>query len=138
MPIAKIENGTWPHPSRLPLGGGWSGHCTAPGHEGNVPSDDILHAFCNLGYASTCEWSPKQRTSDAVRFAVSAPASGKDASSAARVIRLNYVCERDHRPCTHGELAYDLSAGVWLQCHEDPRIQKMADCFLQAYLKKKA
>ena len=25
MPVEKLENGTWPHPSRLPLGSGWRG-----------------------------------------------------------------------------------------------------------------
>ena len=29
-----------------------AGHCTAPGHENQTPAQDILEAFCNLGYAS--------------------------------------------------------------------------------------
>src|SRR4029077_1726709 len=53
MPVAKLENGNWPHPTRLPLGCGWSGHCTAPGHEDAIPSQDVMQTFCNLGYAGS-------------------------------------------------------------------------------------
>jgi len=35
-------------------------------------------------------------------------------------------------------LEFDLSRAIWLQRHEDARIQKMAECFLESYLKKKA
>lgn len=138
MPLAKLENGAWPHPGRLPLGCGWSGNCTAPGHEGEVPPRDVLEAFCNLGYASSCEWAPQERAWDAVRFSVSAPGE-KDKekrSVATSVLRLVYVCERDHRPVAHGELTFDLATAAWTSPHEDPRIQKMGECFLDSYLKK--
>jgi hypothetical protein len=144
MPVARLENGKWPHPSRLPLGAGWCGHCTAPGHEGGVPPQDVLEAFCNLGYASNCNWSPPGRVWDAVRFAVSAPrdtASSpepKILANPARVLLLHYVCERNHRPIEHGDLEFDLSTAIWLRRHEDARVQKMAECFLESYLKKKA
>jgi hypothetical protein len=145
MPVARLENGSWPHPARLPLGSGWCGHCTAPGHEGERPSQDVLEAFCNLGYASSCGWSPPQRVWDAVRFAVSAPqcpAIGAEPRNAVavpgRVLLLRYVCEREHRPVEHGDLEFDLSRATWLRPHADSRIQKMAECFLESYLKKKA
>ena len=142
MPVVKLENGAWPHPARLPLGCGWNGHCTAPGHEDEIPPQDILEAFCNLGYASSCAWAPPDRAWDAVRFSVPAPTDSscndKDRRSAARVLRLVYVCERDHRPVTHGELMFDLATAAWTCPHEDPRIQKMAECFLDSYLKKKS
>jgi hypothetical protein len=142
MPVARIENGNWPHPARLPLGLGWSGHCTAPGHEGQAPAHDVLETFCNLGYASGCSWSPPERVWDAVRFAVSAPPGRKQAQDAAalpaRTLLLRYVCERDHRPVEHGDLEFDSSGAVWLRRHGDARIQKMAECFLESYLKKRA
>jgi hypothetical protein len=56
----------------------------------------------------------------------------------ARVLFLRYVCERDHRPVEHGDLEFDLSRAVWVRRHDDVRIQKMAECFLESYLKKKA
>jgi hypothetical protein len=145
MPLARLENGTWPHPARLPLGGGWCGHCTAPGHEGETPPQDVLEAFCNLGYASSCNWSPQERVWDAVRFAVNAPLDSVTRSTLrgtatvpARILLLRYVCERNNRPAESGDLEFDLSRATWLRRHGDPRIQKMAECFLESYLKKKA
>jgi hypothetical protein len=144
MPTARLENGNWPHPHRLPLGCGWNGHCTAPGHEGELPPQHILEAFCNLGYATSCSWAPQQRDWDAVRFAVSAPErSARDRhqmaeNASTRMLRLSYVCERNHRPVAHGDLAFDLATATWLQPHRDVRIQRMAECFLDSYLKRKA
>jgi hypothetical protein len=53
-------------------------------------------------------------------------------------IRVVYICERDHRPVHHGHLEFDLKKSVWLQSHDDVRVQKMADCFLESYLTKKS
>jgi hypothetical protein len=145
MPVAKLENGSWPHPARLPLGGGWSGHCTAPGHEDAVPSQDVLQTFCNLGYASSCGWAPAERRWDAVRFAVASPARNSrefDPISAerapARILRLTFVYEQNNRPVGRGELEFDLSTMTWPRLHEDARIQKMAECFLEAYLSRRS
>lgn len=153
MPLERLENGNWPHPARLPLGGGWRGHCTAAGHEGEVPPQHVLEAFCNLGYADPCAWAPLERTWDAVRFGVSfAPSAGsadravgespgnhdsEGGTSDLRTIYLCYVCERNHLPVEHGSLQFDLSQMIWLQRHGDPRVQKMAECFLDSYLKKR-
>ena len=60
------------------------------------------------------------------------------ANRGSRILALAYVCERDHRPVHNGELEFDLSQAAWLRHHDDPRIQKMAECFLESYLKKKA
>jgi hypothetical protein len=144
MPVEKLENGSWPHPARLPLGAGWRGHCTSPGHEGELPAQDILEAFCNLGYADCCAWAPRERAWDAVRFAVSAPAEAAGSGDSgrtnvpSRVLRLRYVCERNHRPVESGDLEFDLPFAAWRRCHDDARVQKMAECFLESYLKKKA
>ena len=144
MPVARLENGSWPHPARLPLGGGWCGHCTAPGHEGETPQQEVLENFCNLGYASGCSWSPLDRVWDAVRFAVSAPLGPAGRvetlgnSVGVRTLVLRYVCERDHRPVAYGDLEFDLPSATWLRRHDDARIQKMAECFLDSYLTKKA
>ncbi len=131
MPIEKLENGTWTHPSRLPLGCGWSGHCTAPGHDGETPSQEELQQFCNLGYAAGCPRLPAERTWDSVRFGARTMVS---ASAADPHIRLRYVCERAHRPADHGLLEFDPASTSWSTQHPDPRLQRMAECFLMAYL----
>jgi hypothetical protein len=143
MPVEKLENGSWPHPSRLPLGAGWCGHCTAPDHEGEVPTQNVLEAFCNLGYAEGCSWAPLTRRCDAVRFAVRAPTEAREelreqeSETTSSIISLRYVCEKNHLPVEHGELEFDLTRAGWSRPHSDPRLQKMADCYLESYLKKK-
>ena len=129
MPTAKFEDGAWRHRPRLPLGDGWRGHCTAPGHEGVHPSDEELKEFCNLGYARGCQRLPQRRHADAVRFSPGRDAEGK--------VQLFYVCEVDHGPGEHGTLEYDSVLGRWNSAHPDTRIQKMADCYLDAYLLRK-
>lgn len=141
MPLEKLSGGAWPHPARLPLGCGWSGHCTAPGHEGQHPPQDVLEAFCNLGYASSCEWAPTERAWDAVRFSVAVPLDPekkREDSAPSQAIRVCYVCEKNHRPVEHGDLEFDLQRSIWLRHHEDARVQRMAECFLESYLKKKS
>ncbi len=138
MPVAKLENGSWPHPARLPLGGGWSGHCTAPQHENEIPAQDVLEAFCNLGYARGCAWAPQERKWDAVRFAVSAQreSENREKDNSSRLVRIRYVGERNHCPVERGDLEFDAQQLKWVKRHEDPRLQKMAECFLKSRLSK--
>lgn len=124
LPIEKIADPQWNHPLRLPLGGGWTGQCTAPGHESTQPSADELRDHCNLGYAR-CGRLPQERRSDAVRFAVSR--AGSDC------IEVRYVCEAAHLPVENGTLAFELKAEQWSVAHPDPRIQRQAECYLESY-----
>jgi hypothetical protein len=126
MPVRKLEDGAWLHPSRLPLGSGWSGYCCAPGHEGAQPSDEQLREFCNLGYAESCSYLPTERTCDAVRFSIARETGSQ--------LFLWFVCEAGHLPVAHGMLEYDVSLGRWTSSHDDPRIQKMAECYVESYL----
>jgi hypothetical protein len=126
MPTSKLEDGGWLHPSRLPLGGGWNGHCSAPGHEGAEPTIEELRELCNLGYAALCPRLPEQRGYDAVRFSLARDRGAQ--------LLFWFVCESGHRPAAYGMLEYDLSLGRWISSHPDARIQKMAECYLQSYL----
>ncbi len=158
MPVEKLENGAWPHPARLPLGGGGRGRCTAPSHEGEIPAQSALEEFCNLGYAARCGRLPPDRAWDAVRFAVTSgpqtkggkgcqsnesPNDGKsnDPDVARRlpnrIIQLRYVCERDHQPVEDGKLEFDAGGARWVHRHADERVQKMAECFLEYHLAKR-
>lgn len=126
MPTTKFDDAGWLHPSRLPLGGGWHGQCSAPGHESAELTSDELRDGCNLGYAKSCARLPQARMCDAVRFSVA-----RDRGS---FVLLCYVCESGHRPVTHGTLEYDVALAQWTVAHSDPRIQRMAECFLATYL----
>lgn len=128
LPQQRIANSPWPHPARLPLGDAWTGHCTAPGHEGVRPSDRELREGCNLGYARACPRLPRQRSSDAVRFSL---ARDRD-----QVLSVQFVCEIAHAPGEHGMLEFDAAAGRWSSAHADARIQKMAECYLESYLRR--
>ena len=128
LPTHKSEDGSWPHPARLPLGAGWMGQCCAPGHVGTAPSDEELRDHCNLGYATCCRL-PEQRSADAIRFSVA-----RDRGSQ---LDLWFVCELGHRPAAHGKLQYDLVQSQWLSTHPEPHVQKMAECYLQSYLQRR-
>ena len=125
FPLERIENPPWPHPARLPLGDGWTGHCTAPGHEGAQPTEEELQDGCNLGYARACPRLPRQRLCDAIRFSLARDRDHK--------LTVQFVCEIGHAPAEHGMLEFDAAAGRWSSRHEDARIQKMAECYLHSY-----
>jgi hypothetical protein len=126
MPMSKLDDGGWLHPSRLPLGGGWTGHCCAPGHEGAEPTNQELRELCNMGYAAGCPRLPGERVYDAVRFSIARDRGAR--------LQFWFVCESGHRPAGHGILEYDLLLAQWISPHSDLRIQKMAECYLQSYL----
>jgi hypothetical protein len=130
MPTERLQDGGWLHPSRLPLGGGWSGHCCAAGHEGATPTSDEVRELCNLGYAVNCPRLPKDRVVDALRFSVV-----RDRGAQLTVM---FVYELGHRPAGKGTLEYDLSQKRWISFHPDARTQKMAECYVESYLLRRA
>lgn len=133
MPVEKLENGEWLHAARLPLGCGWNGHCTAPGHEGENPAANELRDFCNLGYAEKCVRLPRERAWDSVRFGARTT-GGVAKHSAAKKIQVRYICERGHLPAEHGSLEFDWTRTEWATRHSDSRVQRMAECFVAVYI----
>jgi len=124
VPLTILNDGSWPHPSRLPLGAGWTGNCRASGEE--LPaSDEHAREFCNLGYATNCPHLPQHRDWDAVRFSVERASQNQ--------ITIHFVCELDHAPIEHGKLTFDLVSEVCRDAHPDPRVLTLAGCYLQAY-----
>src|SRR5271157_744074 len=124
VPREIVNDGSWPHPSRLPLGVGWTGSCCASGDE-LTPSDSQLREFCNLGYAVACPHLPVRRDWDAVRFSI--------AQASREQVAICYVCELDHAPIEHGKLIFDLVSEVWVSTHPDPRVVRLASCYVQSY-----
>lgn len=128
-PTDRVENIALPHPARLPLGAAWRGSCSAPGAE-LVQLGEVELESCNLGYAHSCPRLPKERIVDAARFAVSKQSAGR--------LQVHFVLEFEHLPVEHGSLEYDRVLTGWRSLHSDPRIQKLADCFVQSYLVRNA
>jgi len=130
MPVSKlVDDSRFLHPLRLPLGGAWKGRCCAPGHEGAQPGHLEL-VECNLGYAANCARLPKERNCDAVRFKVVGDLGSR--------LHVCFVCEREYRPGEHGQLEYDVAMAQWASPHENPRIQKMAECCVDLFLQRKS
>lgn len=125
FPTHRHERELWNFRARLPLGDGWAGKCGAPGQDGVVPADEELRDHCNLGYAHACARLPRERAADAVRFSVAADIAG--------VISIGYAMERDHAPAGNGRLDFECATARWTQPHPDPRVQAMAQAYLQSY-----
>ena len=129
LPTERISGGLWPFPSRLPLGEGWRGQCMAPGHEHSAPGETELKECCNLGYARQCSRLPQEREADAVRFSVSVENGNR--------LRVFYVCEKNHLPGETGTLDYDSALHCWVSQHPNAVIQRLAECYLEAYQSRK-
>ena len=124
VPREIVNDGSWLHPARLPLGAGWSGQCCASGEEVS-PGDSALREFCNLGNAHGCAHLPRDRDWDAIRFCISRTSSEQ--------ITLWYVCELAHAPVAHGKLTYDRIGDRWVNPHPDARVGRLAASYLEAY-----
>ncbi len=124
IPGERHDADLWPWRQRLPLGDGFRGLCSAPGHLGEQPGDEALKQ-CNLGYAC-CGWLPSERIADAVRFSVP-----RDAQTNLRIL---YVMELNHTPGESGALEFSRATATWLNPHRDERLGRQAECFLAAYL----
>jgi hypothetical protein len=128
-PTERAENIALPHPARLPLGAAWRGGCGVPGFELIQLGEKELES-CNLGYAHACSRLPAERDADAVRFVV--------AKLSPERLVVQFVVESCHLPVASGRLEYDRALNRWASPHSDPRIQKLANCFLQSCLERNA
>jgi hypothetical protein len=124
VPREIVNDGSWPHPSRLPLGAGWTGNCRASGQE-LATSDTHIREFCNLGYAVACPNLPPRPDWDAVRFSV--------ALASREQITICFTCELAHAPIENGNLIFDVARDSWLNPHADTRVLTLANCYLQVY-----
>jgi hypothetical protein len=124
VPREILNDGSWPHPSRLPLGAGWRGSCCASSEE-FTPDEATLRDFCNLGNANACPRISPERDWDAIRFSV--------ARVNVEQITLWYACEAGYAPREHGKLTYDRVREFWVNPHPDPRVQRLANCYVETY-----
>jgi hypothetical protein len=123
-PVARLDAELWPHRRRLPLGDGFAGECHAPNCAGRKPGEDELKDSCNLGYATSCPHLPNDRHADAVHFS----ATGEG------YVRVSYVMVKDQAPGEHGILEFDTATREWRSTHRDANVQRMAECYVEAWL----
>jgi hypothetical protein len=129
-PTAKLEYRFWPHPWRLPLGGGFTGLCTAATKEFE-PGDQALQEWCNLGYGrGRCPHFPDGSGPDAARFVVTADQDG--------LVRLQTVAERDHRPHECAALDFNCERGTFLVPPSNRVLARQAQVYVESYLQHKA
>jgi hypothetical protein len=124
-PTNRHDGELWPFRRRLPLGDGFYGHCTAPGHEGSIPDEGSVRDSCNLGYAN-CPRLPQERAADAVHFSVASDRDG--------IISLRWVVVKNHAAADFGKLDFERVAFAWRTPHPNPTLQRMAQCYLESYL----
>lgn len=120
LPSVRTSIAALPHPERLPLGGTYSGQCTAANV---VPTTEMLHD-CNLGYAM-CDHLPAMRSADAVRFLTRRTEPGR--------IAVNYVCESHYSPVSDGMLIFDVASNSWQERHPNACLQRMAECCVESF-----
>ena len=118
----------WPFPHRLPLGAAWSGTCAAAAQTVQPSSEELKS--CNTGYARSCDKLPTERKADAVRFALGEERDG--------LLKVRFALEREYLPAGHGELVYEVQTCGWREQHPSACVQKMAQCYVESQLARRA
>jgi hypothetical protein len=77
--------------------------------------------------SAACVHLPAKREYDAVRFQIARGESGR--------LRVQFACERDHRPALCGELSYDRAAGNWI-VPPDERLISLAGAAVRAWIER--
>jgi hypothetical protein len=127
VPENRCDAELWPHRARLPLGDGYEGHCSAPGHEGALPTQEELKSACNLGNAC-CERLPADRALDSVRFYL------KQDDGAA--LTVSFCTERAHSPREHGLLQFDAASGKFVATSAPLAVTRLALAFVKSHLER--
>ena len=126
-PTERLGSKLWPHPSRLPLGGGFRGLCHARPGEQFSPDELRLRDCCNLGYAGPqCECFPGGAPADAIRFSLGGDDDG--------IVTIYYAREKDHLPLEHGALQFDARRRAMLAPPADLFLRRQAEVYAESYL----
>jgi hypothetical protein len=65
-----------------------------------------------------------------VRFALGEERDG--------ILHVLFASERAYLPAGHGELLYEKASKQWLRRHENACVQRMAECYVQAQVERRA
>jgi len=111
-----------------PLGDLYRGECRASA-EPHQPAESELRDWCNLGYGRQgCGRFPAgTEAHDAARFSIARDCDGN--------ITVRYSLERDHRPGECGELCYARAGRAFVTPHANPLINRLAEAYVEAYLR---
>ena len=126
FPVARLENGPWIVPPRLPLGDAYAGECRA-GASAFEPDEMHARQVCNSGYGrGCCDRFPETGPTDALRFHV--------AEDAGALLRIQYVFETAHWPGEHGLLECAADSPE-VRGTEDAILRRQARAFADSYLR---
>jgi hypothetical protein len=127
-PVARFETSPWSIPPRLPLGDAFAGECRAPGVT-IQPDETRARETCNAGLGRHgCEQFPRDAAADAIRFHI--------AKDSGRLIKIQYVFEKDCWPKESGTFDYSVARGL----SGDPpaaTLRRQAECFIESYLRRR-
>jgi hypothetical protein len=127
-PVAKLEDGAWSVPPRLPLGGSYSGVCHAPCPETRNSDAEISRELCNTGYArGRCRCFPFDAPADAIRFSVLGEADG--------VLSVQYILEKEYFPLEYGVLEYAAASGGFRESIAGGPMLRQALLFVENHLR---
>ncbi|MEO7145590.1 MAG: hypothetical protein ABI165_19010 [Bryobacteraceae bacterium] len=132
-PRASVMDSRWGTPARLPLGDAHVGVCRSPLNGPREMDNFDLRGFdlCNMGYArGRCRSFPEDAAADAVRFSVS--------HDDARLVRIQFIMEREHTPLEHGVLEYAIESGTFPGGGPETLVHRQARMFAESYLRRKA
>jgi hypothetical protein len=128
FPTARLENGTWVIPPRLPLGDAYAGECRAT-QARFQPDESHLRNFCNVGYGrGSCGQFPCDGGIDAVRFHIREESND--------LIRIQCVAEKDCWPAGGCEIE-SATARREIRGTEDEILAKQASVFVESYFRRK-
>jgi hypothetical protein len=127
VPENRCDAELWPHRARLPLGDGYDGHCSAPGHEDERPTQEQLKSACNLGNAC-CGRLPEDRALDSVRFYLK--------QDDGTVVTVSFCTERAHSPREHGVLQFDAASGKFVAASAPAVVTRLAQAFVKSHLER--
>ena len=90
-----------------------------------------MRRTCNVGYArGQCDRFPTESDTDAVRFHV--------VTDSEKVIRIQYVFERNCWPIRHGAFEYSIVSDAVTSTLESEILQQQATVFIASYLRRRA
>jgi hypothetical protein len=107
--------------ARAPLGGIYTGRCTAGAAELNSDA-------CNFGYASgRCSAFPRTAEGDAVRFS-----AGRNVHE--DPLQITFVIEKQYSPMRHGIFRYSREAGGFIDAPDAPVLERQALVFIARWV----